>query len=66
MMMAINAALLTRPSPHGEGGLKYDLQDGLEESGWSPSPHGEGGLKWRRSENEAAAGDVPPRTGRVD
>jgi hypothetical protein len=37
----------TRPSPHGEGGLKLLHRIQFSASANGPSPHGEGGLKFR-------------------
>ena len=54
------------PSPHGEGGLKYEAIFQIGNLTDCPSPHGEGGLKCTFCKPIGGKGGVPPHTGRVD
>ena len=53
------------PSPHGEGGLKYQRAL-FARCPPRPSPHGEGGLKSAEAVIQSPGTGVPPHTGRVD
>ena len=56
-----------RPSPHGEGGLKYYQINVAGNIIVGPSPHGEGGLKWEDGQdNIKFKGSLPTRGGWIE
>ena len=57
----------TRPSPHGEGGLKSGPLDAGAGRHRGPSPHGEGGLKcYKQPEINKANLSLPTRGGWIE
>ena len=57
-----------RPSPHGEGGLKFRFGMYLRLGQQSPSPHGEGGLKLQhyRAGRRCDGASLPTRGGWIE